>query len=696
MPGALRGSHGIAMPRHGQDTAGPMRQADDAPETPLARLWARLADPHCAVLRESWPKRREWSFLDALTADAPARARDLELAHRFLTGLLSIPVVAVAGLLNAGKSSLVASFLSPEGRERVLRGVSRSAGTHRFTLWCPAAWQADPVFRGTLESLLLGVFGEAAQPLSVKADEAHGQQRERHRLGSPLLAFDAGLDQHRVSLLDCPDIQRHEEGDIAGDRRRIMLQAAARLCSAVFLVLPRSEMEVMQVGEVIEALPKALRVLAVNFCSDESPREISAEARAAWGNIAGVIYIAYDFRHRGYEAFTPAWDPNRRVCPAALATAAMPCFFAVEEDQDTNAPEHVAPGRSLQAISQHVPPERLLQDRQQALLHEFLQRIVREGVQLAGASTQEQDRLQRAAEGMRDELGRLLERDGDTCIKLDPRLLEDFAISIRRSAPWDLKPFLWASQRVASAFRALRSATRGVREGISGRIEAEGRRLASILSDARLDADRLADRLRLWSAAQGAPRDLPFWRPAAERILDRFQRHGDVRLPMAEWEERARDLWKEVPVWRARLAVLTTVLVALAAVAVLSVAGGPVLVALGLKSAALTVTVKELLVVVGLGSVAQGEAARRLDEWLRGRVGRQQQSDLLAIAFDEVGLPRSLLEDLRPPPIVDPRPNPEGFAIVALRGRLREWIPANWEHLQAELENLGLAAPGSG
>jgi hypothetical protein len=660
------------------------RSPDSDPEV-LARLWARLGDADCAVIHEAWPRERDLSFLEALAEEAPEQARDLTLAHEFLKGLLRVAIIAVAGLLNAGKSSLVASFLSTSGRPRVLRGVGRGAGTHRFTLWCPAAWQANAGFREPLESLLQNVFGQPVESLSSVAEEAHAQQRDRGRLGTPLLAFDPGLDGHRLCLLDCPDIQRAEPGDLERRRtRRQMLEAAASICSGVFIVLPRHQLEVEQVGDVMEALPRVPRVLAINFCSGEPPETVAEEARAAWGDVADIVYVAYDFRHTGYERLTPSWDPNHRLAP----TDAFPCFFAVATDSAANQPAAVASSRDLHRFAELLPPDRLLQQRQRELLLEFRQRILAGGQRLVAQAEVEAENLSRASAWLQTELDSLLERDGDLRIKLHPRLIEDFATSIRRTAPLDLKPFIWVSQKTGVALRTIRSLVRGVSARISDSIQEEGRRIGSVLADARLDADRLAERLRLWSAMCREARDHAFWLPAAERILDRYQRYEEERLPQKEWDERARDLWRAMPIWRARAAVVTTVLVAMAAVALLSVAGGPVLVALGLKSAALTVTVKELLVVVGLGSIAQGEAARRLDEWLRARVGAQQRSALLAAAFDEVGLPRSALGALNPAPAIEENPRRDGFAVRELKARVRTWNVENWRMIEKALRAL--------
>jgi hypothetical protein len=126
------------------------------------------------------------------------------------------PVVGVAGLLNSGKSSLVATYLSPEGRQRVLRGAANSQGTHRFVLWLPSAWWSQPDLLHALRDQLTTLFSVPPEELSNDAAEAY-RQYNGELLGSvpaaadplsvPLLAHDPGLDQLGLGLLDCPDIQ---------------------------------------------------------------------------------------------------------------------------------------------------------------------------------------------------------------------------------------------------------------------------------------------------------------------------------------------------------------------------------------------------------------------------------------------------------------------------------------------------------
>lgn len=672
--------------------------ANHSATDPLESVWSALADPALPVVRQSWPEARDWPLLPALNALLPGRARRLRQSHDFLAGLLRVPIVAVAGLINAGKSSLVAAFLSPEGRERVLRGIERSAGTHRFVLWAPACWRDDPDMQSALTALLADVFTHAPEPLADSPAEAHEQQRTRHRLRQPLLAYDPALDAHGVCLLDCPDIQRRETEDAEGGRhRREALQAAGRLCSAVVLVLPRSQIEIDQVDEVLRALPNAARVIAVNLAGREAPEAILAEVRAALPAPDALVYLAYDFNHKGYEERTPAWDPNRPLAPEAIAAGASPCFFAVETDGAVNTPEAVAADRSLLRLADRLPPERLLQERQRELLREFATDLSRAMEELVSGVDRQRDQAAVAARALNAEFAPLLGGDDEGRIKLDTRLVGDLADSLVRTAPWDVRPFLWASHQTRGLIRRLQQgvtglagAARGLRRRLREGIEQLGPRIEGGL----LGEEVVADRLRLWSATCGAHRDRDFWLGPARDVLRRFRDQERTDLTAAEWDALTAGLWQALPKWKARAAVAGTLVMALAAVALVAFDGGTSLVAvLGIKSlgaGALTVTAKELLGVLGFGVIAQSEAARHLQKQLGGQLARQQLANLLALTFDAVGLPRALLgeglEKPLPPATLPVATTPGTFATEQLNLRLAETDSAALRRLERALK----------
>ncbi len=102
-------------------------------------------DDRRAVIHRVYPTEGRESFLGTLRRiDEPAAAKLLTAGRQLHTAakLIDRPTVAVAGMLNSGKTSLVANFLSEQGRARTLRGNNNDQGTHRFVLWLPQ-WPVD-------------------------------------------------------------------------------------------------------------------------------------------------------------------------------------------------------------------------------------------------------------------------------------------------------------------------------------------------------------------------------------------------------------------------------------------------------------------------------------------------------------------------------------------------------------------------
>ena len=98
-------------------------------------------DRRAAVVR-SFPNEGRESYLTALRRlDSTAASHVLAAGRQLYTAsqLVDWPTVAIAGMLNSGKTSLVATFLSEQGRARTLRGANNDQGTHRFVLWLPSA-----------------------------------------------------------------------------------------------------------------------------------------------------------------------------------------------------------------------------------------------------------------------------------------------------------------------------------------------------------------------------------------------------------------------------------------------------------------------------------------------------------------------------------------------------------------------------
>jgi len=306
------------------------------------------------------------SVLDALRSDAVAGSAEqhevgLQLYAK-LSGLLNqlavfeqvshCPVVAITGLLNAGKSSLLATYLSEAGRARVLRGVGNQQGTHRFVIWMPQVWWSDPELLSTLISYLTGVFGHAPEQLSEDIDVAQQQYNGRvfarsllsgagvaasepdaavavDPLGVPLIASDPALDGLKLGLVDCPDIQTGfldnptielRGGELAASRRN-QLGKIGRLCSAFLVVSKLSSLHdegLLQLLTTLrDAMPGVPRILAINKVKSRyTPEVVYEEARGLVDRFGiASVFAAYDYRSALANDRIPA-------PPAGLQTAA--------------------------------------------------------------------------------------------------------------------------------------------------------------------------------------------------------------------------------------------------------------------------------------------------------------------------------------------------------------------------------------
>ena len=169
------------------------------PDSPASEPWQQLAEllqtqEDTAALRRVFPPTPQaLSLIDglahsdvAVTPAANAVGKELSESLKGLIDHLKVfeqisrcPIIAITGLLNAGKSSLLASYLSPENRNRVLRGLSNDAGTHRFVLWLPKIWWDEPELLSTLISFLTSLFGHAPEHLSNDPEVAAMQYNGR-------------------------------------------------------------------------------------------------------------------------------------------------------------------------------------------------------------------------------------------------------------------------------------------------------------------------------------------------------------------------------------------------------------------------------------------------------------------------------------------------------------------------------------
>ncbi len=642
----------------------------------LEKFWIQFGE--MPLIDQRWPAAVQQTGIEAFKAMAPEEARRLGERYAFVHGFLIVPIVAVAGLINSGKSSLVSAFLSPESRPRVLRGITSRQGTQRFTLWAPRSWQEDTTFRARLDEMLTRVFRHAPEPLSEEPETAHAQQRAQESLSIPLLAFDGALDTHGIALLDCPDTQRPQAGEAAGTNARLdSLAAAGEICAGVIVITPRTEIEVRELQAIVARLPAATRVYAINLLRREAPDVVLREVREHLGLKDEPCFGAYDFEVDANRTLLPDWDPNRASSSSTDEFERLPCFFELSPDPAQNAPDTIAPERSILRLGARLAPNVLRQKRQAELIAEL-------GRDLRNALRTIESRLERTAveiaDAQRELLSgceTLLRAGGELRIKMDPEIAASMAESIRRTAPLDLRAFFVIKHSVFAGLRKLRDTGQRAMAVLTLRFPLNAAK--NKFAASRIDPAQVQSMLALWSASLGAPRDKAQWERDATAILQRFLREERTNMSPDEWDTLTQKLWAKTERRWARAALVVGFLAMLGAVAMIPFDMG---------ASFIGITAKELAVLTVGGSVFGVAGCTLLQRGLEEHIGRQQFANFFALACDQLGLPRELPPDLTQtnvaPHIAEKR-NSDAFGIRERRWVLARLNPQHRDTLRALL-----------
>ena len=322
------------------------------------------------------PSVERESFLSALRRiDASIAESVLASGRQMHTAdqLVERPTVAVAGMLNSGKTSLVSTFLSAAGRRRCLRGANDREGTHRFVLWLPSAWKHDIELWGLLLSRIGDALGSPPEMLSEDPGEAHAQYNNRGgdagTLGVPLVATDIGLDAAGIGLLDCPDIVSDESLGLGSpEARRRMLGKAATLCSAFLVVTAAESSRDTTLAELLriasDLMPGVPRLLAVNKVR---PQQTPDQVLEAFGPLArnhGIetTYAAYDFDVPASRPYIPTDSVSHKFSVDEVSEQGpLPVFFSLAADPERNPPNAIDANRLLAALPRLLDRSELFQ-----------------------------------------------------------------------------------------------------------------------------------------------------------------------------------------------------------------------------------------------------------------------------------------------------------------------------------------------
>ncbi len=596
--------------------------------------WARLHG--LPLIEQTWPRQDTLTAREALQHWAPEIHAGLVTKHELIERFGVIPIVAVVGLLNSGKSSLLASFLSERNRCRVLRGVKQREGSQRFTLWIPDLWKEDAPFHAKLFDLLARVFEADPEPLDEDPEEARRQQNALDRLHRPLVATDPALSGYQLSLLDCPDIQRAEA---PGDRdRHGMVSKCAEICAAIFVVYTRNQIEIDTLQTILKAMPEAQRVHVINLIKREDAAKVLREARDVLHlNEEEPVYGAYDYLIRDYHSHAPDWDPNRERDSQERLEAGEPCFFKLHSNPAENAPAAIGRERSLTELAKQLTPQAMKTRRMRELLGEFYHDLQSGIDTLERELATRSDSLDEASHRLRDECEGLLTRHGHVQIKMSPEIVLSMEQSLERTATgytkWLLLPpwrFFKAAARLGRELSPLPGhELRRKKAELKARWkrESEGR-----VAFGTVDPEDVQRMLSLWSGATGDYRSPEYWATDAEAILRRFIEEDKTNLTDEEWDTLTGELWKQLP-HRVRRRLATSAFLLFGGLLLAFVDGGISLVSLQAMD-----LLGGLGVAASLGVNLQG--AKEFEHILEEKLGKQQVANFHAIVCDLVGVPR--------------------------------------------------------
>lgn len=652
-----------------------------------------------AAVDQILPTPERLDFLESLRrasphSASPTRQRATEI-EQLLLQLDSVqqlgqsPLIAVSGLLNAGKSSLIASFLSPSNRSRVLVGTGNQQGTHRFVLWLPASWQQQASVWNRWLQQLQQIFGHAPEWLSRDPQIAYAQyngqafaecstahsprgedtpandssganSKDISTFSIPLIATDAALDTLGVGLIECPDIQTGifgsatstpwDESDLPEYRRRLLAQAA-KLCSAFIVVTKLRDLHDRQAERLLstlkDSMPGLPRILAINLVRRRySPSEIMAESRVMIERFQiDRLYAAYDFRGELERERLPP-TPEEFASQAARGEAIEhPIFFRLDRQLPDDRAPRPAPDDYLLRLGKQLNQSEMVQAWRTTLTLQLQQHLLQGRDELQSLSTQQQrliDEMRRnVAEAIlsmiavRDEAGNSV----DVRLQTSKQIIRQINDSLHRTAPWWAWPSLMVDKTVAWTKEAVSSAARSVMPVTAMQQSLKGVKDWFKHSDRSqvMTADRLRKELRqrlpLESFAQWSDEK---WLEICQKILDRFQNENQTLLPDADLDSWAKSIWDNMP-WRKRLTTglvpVATIFAPLAAVLFIpfDFGGSTVLVFASLK---------ELVAAAGVAGAWAAFSGNPTPAVAEQEAAWQQYGDLVAVAMDTLGIPR--------------------------------------------------------
>ncbi|MCC9603047.1 hypothetical protein LOC67_21065 [Stieleria sp. JC731] len=538
-------------------------------------------DDQRAAVNRLFPEPGQESFLTSLRRIQPDLAGDIvSLGRQVHHGaqLAEYPTLAIAGMLNSGKTSLVASLLSPNGRARSLRGIANRHGTHRFVLWMPQSWRDEP----ELWSLLLQDFGNAVghapEMLSDDPEEAHQQYNNRSggidALGVPLVATDPELDQLGIGLLDCPDIVSDEVFGVGSpQQRRELLGKAATFCSAFMIVSTPGMARDRTLGEILQTvsdlMPGIPRLLAVNKIRPGQEPEDILESFAPQTDKFGVdrIYGAYDFEIPKSDPYIPkkVFQGDKLIEIRQPDEDPIPVFYSIDPNAELNPPAEINADRLLTHLASELDsPEsfdRFLRGRTAALRRSVwdlgLSRIRED----CDRSLQESQRARQTI--LETTVSLFTKQSGTGAITevrmhQSKRIVQQLADAFCHAAPWyarlgvRINTFIQKKAKAATDLISQYAPT-AIAETYAESIKEKfkTKKVGHLVAPDDLDTAlrRFGAPLTLhhWFADKNDPVDPALWQSTLESVLNSFEANDRVQFDGDQLQKVAAEMWEHVP-----------------------------------------------------------------------------------------------------------------------------------------------------
>ncbi|MFK8112377.1 MAG: hypothetical protein AB8B91_09250 [Rubripirellula sp.] len=618
-----------------------------------------------------FPTEGRESLLNAVRRMDESIANDVLSSGRRLhtaAKLIDWPTVAVAGMLNAGKTSLVATFLSESGQARTLRGANNDQGTHRFVLWLPSGWRDNTELWQLLMERIADAVGSPPEMLCEDPNEAHAQYNNRngdeHSLAVPLVGTDKNLDSVGIGLLDCPDIVSDEAFGLGSpDERRAILGRAATLCSAFLVVSSAESSRDGTLGDLLriasDLMPGVPRMLAVNKIRSRQTPDQVLETFGPLAKSHGIetIYAAYDFDVPSSRPFIPASD---EVVARALEPHAdpLPVFFSLAEDADDNPPAAISNDRLLAALPARLDRGILFEKFHLALQKSLRNSIWESALPLVDLDADDSGKTTEKAQKclLEASLEFFAHREAGEVTELrlhqSERIIRQLSESFAVTAPWYARWGVRLNAKVRRVFGGAGDFIRqltpsAIAQRTAGEIKDKFRRgeYGGLMTPERLtqaiDRHGGVNALKHWSDVP-IDTDSARWNEAAEAAILRFERDDFTSLDPRRLDDAVRQMWSEVPTHKKLAAGLTPLAAMLAAF------GGVLMIPVdfGATHFIASASIPELFAAAGLTTLstlwAGGQNTRNVGQ----QAARQQLADFHAVLCDTYGVSRPVKESL--------------------------------------------------